>query len=171
MVHIMPLKVALAIIVVVLAASPLACASDPDKLQDFCVAVKDSEASGRDDFGPYGVSTPHFHPLATEVVTVLEGTVYVGFIDSRNKLCAKMLLPGDIFVLPKGLIHFLYNTGHRNAAVFAAFGSQNPASIHLPNDIFGSDPPILPEILSKAFLLDKNVISRIQSQIQSELSE
>ncbi|CAH9145415.1 unnamed protein product [Cuscuta epithymum] len=224
----MPLTVALAIVVVVLSASPLVRASDPDKLQDFCVAIKDSAASvfvngkickditkvsaddfylqarfniprnssnrlgyaptliateslaglntmgvsiGRDDFGPYGVSTPHFHPLATEVVTVLEGTVYVGFIDSRNKLYAKTLLPGDIFVFPKGLIHFLYNTGDRNAAVFAAFGGQNPESIHLPNDIFGSDPPILPEILSKAFLLDKNVIRRIQSQIRSELSE
>ncbi|CAH9145416.1 unnamed protein product [Cuscuta epithymum] len=226
--RILPLTIALAIVVVALAASPLARAYDPDKLQDFCVAIKDSDASvfvngkickdinhvnaddfylqarfniprntsnlfgyvrtpigagtlpglntmgisiGRVDLGPYGVNTPHIHPLATEVVTVLEGRIYIGFIDSRNRLYAKTLLPGDIIVLPKGLIHFLYNTEDRNAVVYAAFGSQNPEALHLPNAIFGSDPPIPLEILSKAFLLDKNEISRIQSQIRSELSK
>ncbi|CAH9078655.1 unnamed protein product [Cuscuta europaea] len=226
--RIMPVTIALAIVVVALVASPLACAYDPDKLQDFCVAIKDSDANvfvngkickniaevnaddfylqarfniprntsnlfgyvrtpigaehlpglntmgisiGRVDLGPYGVNTPHIHPLATEVVTVLEGRIYVGFIDSRNRLYAKTLLPGDIFVLPKGLVHFLYNTGERNAVVYAAFGSQNPEALHLPNTIFDSDPPVPLEILSKAFLLDKTVISRIRSQIRSGFSE
>ncbi|CAH9078656.1 unnamed protein product [Cuscuta europaea] len=220
----MPLIIALAVVSIGLATSPFTRASDPDKLQDFCVAIKDSDANvflngkickniaevnaddfylqdrfniprntsnrlayaptligvesipglntmgvsiGRADFGPYGLSTPHYHPLATEVLTVLEGTLYVGFIDSRNKLYAKTLLLGDIFVLPKGLIHFLYNTGESNASAYFAIGGQNPEAIVIPNASFGTHPPIPPQLLSKAFLLDTNVISRLQSQFGS----
>ena len=35
------------------------------------------------DFAPYGVNPPHTHPRATEVLVVLEGTLYVGFVTSN----------------------------------------------------------------------------------------
>ncbi|CAH9145418.1 unnamed protein product [Cuscuta epithymum] len=210
---------------IILVASPFACASNPDKLQDFCVAIKDSEANvfvngkicrnirevnaddfylqaqlniprntsnrlgykptpivvdnlpglntlgvaiGRVDLGPYGLSPPHFHPLGSEVFVVFEGTIYAGFIDSRNKLYAKTLRPGDIFVVPQGLIHFMYNTGGSNAVTFEAFGTENPYPINTLEKLFGSDPPILPQVLNKEFLLDNDVISRLISKFHSE---
>ncbi|EPS68345.1 hypothetical protein M569_06426, partial [Genlisea aurea] len=65
----------------------------------------------RFDFGPYGLVPPHTHPRATEALLVLEGYLYVGFVSSSNELYAKTVCPGDVFVFPQGLIHFLYNVG------------------------------------------------------------
>jgi quercetin dioxygenase-like cupin family protein len=62
----------------------------------------------RVDYAPLGLNPPHTHPRATEIFTVLEGTLYVGFVTSNpdNKLFSKVLNKGDVFVFPKGLIHF-----------------------------------------------------------------
>ncbi|KAJ4721151.1 Germin-like protein 1 [Melia azedarach] len=68
----------------------------------------------RIDYAPYGQNPPHIHPRATEILTVLEGTLYVGFVTSNqlnNTLIAKVLKKGDVFVFPVGLIHFQFNIG------------------------------------------------------------
>ncbi|XP_019161363.1 PREDICTED: germin-like protein subfamily 1 member 13 isoform X1 [Ipomoea nil] len=125
---------------------------------------------GRIDFAPNGLIPLHTHPRGSEVVFVLEGTVYVGFITSnplngeKNKLFAKILNPGDSFIFPMGLVHFLYNVGRTNALLFAAFNSQNPGFVSLANSAFGSAPPISEDVLTKAFRLDKTVINYLQSQ-------
>ncbi|XP_031127751.1 germin-like protein 12-1 [Ipomoea triloba] len=124
----------------------------------------------RIDFEPYGLNPPHTHPRATEVLTVLEGTLYVGFVLSnpapgmKNKLFTKVLKEGDVFVFPQGLIHFQFNIGHSKAIAFAGLSSQNPGVITIANAVFGSDPPISPNVLTKAFQVDKNVINYLQSQ-------
>nr|GLL38782.1 putative germin-like protein 2-1 [Ipomoea trifida] len=124
----------------------------------------------RIDFAPYGLNPPHTHPRATEVLTVLEGTLYVGFVLSnpapgmKNKLFTKTLYPGDVFVFPEGLIHFQFNIGHSNAIAFAGLSSQNPGVITIANAVFGSDPPINPDVLTKAFQVDNKVIEYLQSQ-------
>ncbi|KZV19438.1 hypothetical protein F511_08779 [Dorcoceras hygrometricum] len=117
----------------------LASASDPSPLQDFCVAVNDSQASVfvngkicknpnqvtaddfyfsglnkpgntanpvgsrvtpvnvnqipglntlgislvRVDYAPYGLNPPHTHPRGTEILVVVKGTLYVGFVTSN----------------------------------------------------------------------------------------
>ncbi|XP_007030282.2 PREDICTED: germin-like protein subfamily 1 member 13 [Theobroma cacao] len=121
----------------------------------------------RVDFAPYGgLNPPHTHPRATEILVVLEGTLYVGFVTSNpdNRLITKVLYPGDVFVFPVGLIHFQLNIGKTNAVAFAAFGSQNPGVITIAKAVFGSNPPINPDVLTKAFQLDKNVVKYLQSQ-------
>ncbi|WKA02855.1 hypothetical protein VitviT2T_021007 [Vitis vinifera] len=62
----------------------------------------------RIDYEPYGQNPPHTHPRATEIITVLKGTLYVGFVTSytENHLISKVLNKGDVFVFPIGLIHF-----------------------------------------------------------------
>ncbi|XP_057982344.1 germin-like protein subfamily 1 member 16 [Malania oleifera] len=49
------------------------------------------------DFAPYDLNPPHMHPRATELLTILEGTLYVGFIMSNpsNSLVTKILCAGD----------------------------------------------------------------------------
>ncbi|RVX18745.1 Germin-like protein subfamily 1 member 7 [Vitis vinifera] len=37
----------------------------------------------RIDYAPYGQNPPHTHPRATEILTVLEGTLLVGFVTSN----------------------------------------------------------------------------------------
>ena len=48
----------------------------------------------RVDYAPYGQNPPHTHPRATEILVVLEGTLYVGFVTSNpeNRLFTKVLL-------------------------------------------------------------------------------
>ncbi|XP_055816440.1 germin-like protein subfamily 1 member 13 [Solanum dulcamara] len=124
----------------------------------------------RIDYAPYGLNPPHTHPRGTEILLVLEGTLYVGFVLSnpgpnmKNKLFTKILHPGDVFVFPIGLIHFQFNVGKTQAVAFAGLSSQNPGVITIANAVFGSDPPINDDVLAKAFQVDKKVVDYLQSQ-------
>uniref|UniRef100_A0A2N9G0B8 Germin-like protein n=1 Tax=Fagus sylvatica TaxID=28930 RepID=A0A2N9G0B8_FAGSY len=201
-------------------ALSLASASDPDPVQDFCVALDDPKSAvfvngkfckdpklakaedfffkGLDipgntdnrvgsnvttvnvdqipglntlgisvvriDYAPYGQNPPHTHPRATEILVVLEGTLYVGFVTSNpeNRFFSKVLNKGDVFVFPIGLIHFQFNVGKTNAVAFAALSSQNPGVITIADAVFGSNPPINPDVLAKAFALDQKVVENLQ---------
>ncbi|KAK9691758.1 hypothetical protein RND81_09G217600 [Saponaria officinalis] len=121
------------------------------------------------DFAPYGLIAPHTHPRASEVFTVLEGTIYVGFVTSNqanggNKLFAKVLNKGDVFVFPQGLVHFQLNVGKTPAIGFSGLSSQNPGVITIGNAVFGPQPPISVDVLTKAFQLDANVVKYLQSK-------
>ncbi|CDP14600.1 unnamed protein product [Coffea canephora] len=124
----------------------------------------------RVDFEPDGVVPPHTHPRATEAIVVLEGTIYAGFVTSnptdntKNKLFAKILKPGDVFVFPIGLVHFQRNVGKTKGMAIVAFNSQNPGVITIGNAVFGSEPHIAPEVLTKSFQVDKKVIEYLESK-------
>ena len=120
----------------------------------------------RIDFAPYGLNPPHTHPRGTEVLVVMEGTLLVGFVSSNptNKLFTKVLNKGDVFVFPIGLIHFQFNIGETNAVSFSGLSSQNPGLITIASAVFGSDPPINPDVLIKAFQLDKSVVDYLEKQ-------
>ncbi|KAK3437067.1 hypothetical protein EUGRSUZ_C01767, partial [Eucalyptus grandis] len=184
-------------------ASSHAFGSDPSPLQDFCVAINDSNsavlvngkfykdpklavaddfsftkfrypgstsnllgskvttafvdqlpglntlgiAMARLDFAPYGLNPPHIHPRGTEMLVVMEGTLYV-----------------DVFVFPQGLIHFQLNIGQANALAFAFLSSQNPGLITIANSVFGSKPLINVDVLTKAFQVDNKLINYLQAQ-------
>ncbi|XP_027349127.1 germin-like protein subfamily 1 member 7 isoform X2 [Abrus precatorius] len=201
-------------------ASSLVFAYDPSPLQDFCVAINETDgvfvngkfckdpklvkaedffkhvdpgnannplgsqvtpvfvdqlpglntlgvSLARIDFAPKGLNPPHIHPRGTEILLVLEGTLFVGFVASNqnnNRLFTKVLNKGDVFVFPIGLIHFQLNVGYGNAVAIAALSSQNPGLIIVANALFKSNPPISPEVLTKAFQVDKNTIAYLQKQ-------
>ncbi|XP_022747205.1 germin-like protein subfamily 1 member 7 [Durio zibethinus] len=119
----------------------------------------------RVDYAPHGLNPPHTHPRATEILTVVEGTLYVGFVTSNpdNRFITKVLYPGDVFVFPIGLIHFQFNIGNTNAVAFSSLSSQNPGIITIGKAVFGSKPAINPDVLVKAFQLDKNIVNQLQS--------
>ena len=80
----------------------------------------------RIDFEPYDINPPHTHPRATEILTVLEGKLGVGFVTSNadgNRLIYRVLKKGDVFVFPIGLIHFQINIGHSKVVAIAALSS------------------------------------------------
>ncbi|XP_059428285.1 germin-like protein subfamily 1 member 11 [Corylus avellana] len=120
----------------------------------------------RIDFAPYGLNPPHIHPRGTEILVVLEGSLLVGFVTSNpdNRFFSKVLNAGDVFVFPIGLIHFQFNVGKTNAVAFAGLSSQNPGLITIANAVFGSNPPINPDVLAKAFQLDRNVVNYLQKK-------
>lgn len=121
----------------------------------------------RIDFAHGGLNPPHTHPRGTEILIVIEGTLLVGFVGSNqnnNTLFTKVLNKGDVFVFPIGLIHFQLNVGYGNALAIAGLSSQNPGVITIANAVFGSKPPISPEVLAKAFQVDNNIIAYLQKQ-------
>ncbi|KAL4193155.1 hypothetical protein AMTRI_Chr06g175520 [Amborella trichopoda] len=107
------------------------------------------------DFAPGGQNPPHTHPRGTEILTVLEGTLYVGFVTSNpeNHLICKTLKKGDVFVFPEGLIHFQQNVGYGNSVAIAGLSSQNPGVITIANAVFGANPPISDDA---SFWMDNN---------------
>ena len=128
----------------------------------------------RIDYAPNGgQNPPHTHPRGTEILVVLEGTLYVGFVSSNqdnNRLFTKILNKGDVFVFPIGQIHFQVNIGHTPAVAFAGLSSQNAGVITIANTVFGSDPSIYPDVLAKAFKLNKNIVIDLQKKFLVERS-
>ncbi|XP_071719639.1 putative germin-like protein 2-1 [Rutidosis leptorrhynchoides] len=120
----------------------------------------------RIDFAPWGINPPHTHPRATEILTVIEGSLQVGFVTSNpeNRLITTVLQKGDVFVFPEGLIHFQKNVGNGYALAIAGLSSQNPGVITIANALFGSNPDISADILAKAFQVDVNTVYQIQSK-------
>ncbi|XP_052202780.1 putative germin-like protein 2-1 [Diospyros lotus] len=119
----------------------------------------------RIDYARWGVIPPHAHPRATEILTVLEGTVEAGFVTSNpdNRLVSKVLKKGDVFVFPVGLIHFQRNVGYGSAVAVASLSSQNPGLVTASGAVFGSKPAVPADILSKSFQLDKSVVEYLQT--------
>ncbi|KAM3701059.1 hypothetical protein ACB098_05G143700 [Castanea mollissima] len=120
----------------------------------------------RIDYAPGGINPPQTHPHATKILTVLEGSLEVGFVTSnpQNRLITKVLQKGDVFVFAIGLVHYQRNVGNESAIVIAALSSQNPGVITIANAVFGSKPQIPNEILVKALQVDNDVVNYIRSK-------
>ncbi|XP_021908733.1 germin-like protein subfamily 3 member 2 [Carica papaya] len=103
----------------------------------------------RADLKSGAINPPHFHPRATEIAYVVKGSVYSGFVDSGNRLFARVIEEGEVMVFPKGLVHFQMNVGDESATIFCSLNSQNPGLQKIPSAIFGSG--INEELLEKAF--------------------
>ncbi|KAK8966047.1 putative germin-like protein 2-1 [Platanthera guangdongensis] len=123
-------------------------------------------AGARIDYAAGGLIPPHTHPRASELLFVIKGTLYVGFVTSNpdNKLFTKVLYEGDAFVFPQGLIHFQFNNGETDAVALVSFGSQNPGLVVIGNSVFGAKPPISPYVLEKAFQLDQKTVELLQAK-------
>lgn len=117
------------------------------------------------DYAPKGVVPPHTHPRASEIITVLEGTLQVGFVTSNpeNGLSSKILKEGDAFVFLQGLVHFAHNVGTESATSVSALSSENPGVVLVANSVFGSTPSITNDLLARAFQTDKAVIDHLQA--------
>ncbi|KAF3621179.1 putative germin-like protein subfamily 1 member 7-like [Capsicum annuum] len=124
----------------------------------------------RFDLELQSISPLHMHPRASALITVLEGTLYAGFLASdptnffRSRLFSEILNPGYVFVFPQGLIHFQYNVGQKKATFLTFLNSQNPGLVMIPKSIFASEPPVPDGILAKGFQLNKTQIAELQNK-------
>ncbi|KAK9279708.1 hypothetical protein L1049_013388 [Liquidambar formosana] len=113
------------------------------------------------------VNPPHTHPRSAELLFVVEGSLEVGFIDTTNKLYTQTLQLGDMFVFPKGLVHFQYNGDSKNPAMaISAFGSANAGTVSVPANVFATG--IDDGILAKAFKTDVATIQKIKTGLASK---
>ncbi|KAJ0257352.1 Germin-like protein subfamily T member 1 [Hirschfeldia incana] len=116
------------------------------------------------ELAPGGVNPPHSHPRATEVGVVIEGSVFVGFLTTNNTLFSKVINAGEMFVVPRGLVHFQWNSGKGKARLITAFNSQLSGVVVMPNTLFGSVPEIPNAVLTKAFRTDDATVNKIKSK-------
>ncbi|KAJ0253164.1 germin-like protein subfamily 2 member 5 [Hirschfeldia incana] len=118
----------------------------------------------RIDYAPNGLNPPHVHPRASEVIFVLEGQLYVGFVTTAGKLVAKYINKGEVFVFPKGLLHFQKNIAKSApASVLAAFDSQLPGTQSLVASLFGALPD---NILVETFKIKPKQVKTIKARYQ-----
>ncbi|XP_065858851.1 germin-like protein 9-3 [Euphorbia lathyris] len=111
-------------------------------------------------YPPSGINPPHVHPRSAELLMVLQGVLEVGFVDTTNKLFTQTLQAPDMFIFPKGLVHFQVNTRSDSPAfALGMFGSANAGASSLPVSVFGSG--IAPAILAEAFKTDVQTISKL----------
>jgi quercetin dioxygenase-like cupin family protein len=114
----------------------------------------------RFDVAPYALIPPHTHPRASEAFYVQEGSFYVGFVDTSNKLFAAHLHKGDVFLFPRGLVHFELCTSKSASIAIATLNSQNPGVQSIASSLFGSG--ISDGILAKSFATNKATVDKIQ---------
>ncbi|KAG6556450.1 hypothetical protein Mapa_002393 [Marchantia paleacea] len=119
------------------------------------------------DLNPGGVIIPHTHNLATEILYVLEGEIYTGFVansdnpDYPNKLYAKVVKKGEAFIFPRGLLHFQLNNGTVPAATINVLNGQNPGIQLMSISLFGSG--IDSKVLEKSFFMQPELVANVSA--------
>lgn len=118
----------------------------------------------RIDYAPGGINPPHLHPRATEIIYVLQGQLDVGFITTANVLTAKRIVQGEVFVFPRGLVHFQKNNGRLPAAVIAGFNSQLAGTQSIATALFAASPGIPDDVLAQTFQIGTVQVQQIKSK-------
>ncbi|KAF9671800.1 hypothetical protein SADUNF_Sadunf12G0086300 [Salix dunnii] len=114
----------------------------------------------RTDLEVDGLTVPHSHPRASEMLFVSTGLVIAGFFDTQKKMFPKSLKTGEVFVVPQGLLHFIINDGDEAAVIFSVLNSQNPGVAKIVDAEFESDKEMIDTLARK-----------IKSAAASELEE
>ncbi|XP_024014577.1 germin-like protein subfamily 1 member 11 isoform X3 [Eutrema salsugineum] len=175
----------LAILSLLALTLPLAIASDPSPLQDFCVGVntpadgvfvngkfcKDPKLVSADDFFLAGLQNARAvaNAVGSNVTAVnvnnLPGLNTLGISLVRIDYGVNGQNPPHTHPrATEGLIHFQANVGRSPAVAFAALSSQNPGVVTIANTVFGSNPAIDPNVLARAFQLDPKLIMDLQAK-------
>ncbi|KAK4283979.1 hypothetical protein QN277_000874 [Acacia crassicarpa] len=105
------------------------------------------------------INPPHTHPRASELLFLLHGSLQVGFVDTKRGLYTQTVEAGDMFIFPKGLIHYQYNPHVAHATAISAFPSANAGTVSLPISLFGTG--IDEVVLAKAFNIDVSTVKKI----------
>lgn len=109
-------------------------------------------SAARTDLEIDGLVMPHSHPRASEIIFVNSGIVVAGFLDSKNNLFQKVLRKGDVFIFPKGLLHYCLNSGFESATIFSVLNSQNPGFVSISGAVFATNDTELKSRLRKRLL-------------------
>ncbi|AES67087.1 putative germin, rmlC-like cupin domain-containing protein [Medicago truncatula] len=117
-------------------------------------------------YPPGTINPPHTHPRSAELLFLVKGSLNVGFVDTTNKLYTQTLQPGDMFVFPKGLVHFQFNSNTtKSALAFSAFGSANAGTISIASTLFNST--IDDNVLALAFKTDVATVQTLKKGFSS----
>ncbi|KAL1549671.1 germin-like protein 9-3 [Salvia divinorum] len=113
-------------------------------------------------YPPGSVNPLHTHPRGSELLFLVLGSLEVGFVNTTNYLFNQTLQAGDMFVFPKGLMHYQYNADANSPAIaLSAFGSAAAGTVSIPTAVFntGIDDPIL----AASFNTDDDTIDKLKA--------
>ncbi|KAL6601527.1 hypothetical protein ACP70R_044747 [Stipagrostis hirtigluma subsp. patula] len=114
-------------------------------------------------YPPGSVNPTHTHPRASELLLVVDGALSVGFVDTANKVYTHDLAAGDMFVFPKGTVHWQCNKGSVPAKALSAFGSAAAGLVSLPVTVFGTG--IDDAVLAKSFKTDVPTVQKLKAAL------
>uniref|UniRef100_A0ACD5YBS0 Uncharacterized protein n=1 Tax=Avena sativa TaxID=4498 RepID=A0ACD5YBS0_AVESA len=114
-------------------------------------------------FPSESVNPPHTHPRAAELLLVLNGALSVGFVDTTGKLYTQDLEEGDMFVFPKGLVHYQSNPGQSPTVALSAFGSSAAGTVSVPVTVFGTG--VDDGVLAKSFKTDEPTVQKLKAAL------
>ncbi|GJN25445.1 hypothetical protein PR202_gb13272 [Eleusine coracana subsp. coracana] len=103
----------------------------------------------RTDVAPGGAVLPHYHPRASEIMFVHGSNVVVGFFDTKGRQFQKTLGEGDVFIFPRGLVHYIMNYGFGLATTFSVLNSQNPGVVGITHGMFAPDSDVVEGLMSR----------------------
>ncbi|GLJ48653.1 hypothetical protein SUGI_1026470 [Cryptomeria japonica] len=113
-----------------------------------------------------GLNPPHTHPRASELLFLVDGSLLVGVVDTTGKLFTQTLISGDLFVFPKGLLHYQLNKDADNEALaISAFGSANAGTVSVPSTLFTTGIP--DDVLAKSFKTNTQTIELLKAGLKS----
>ncbi|KAG9458991.1 hypothetical protein H6P81_003499 [Aristolochia fimbriata] len=113
-------------------------------------------------FPPNSINPPHTHPRSGELLLLISGALDVGFVDTAGKLFTQTLQAGDMFVFPKGLVHYQVNCDAVNPAwALSAFGSASAGTVSVPSTLFATG--IDDNVLAMSFKTDVATIQKIKA--------
>ena len=99
------------------------------------------------------------------MIFVLEGQLDVGFITTANVFISKTVKKGEIFVFPRGLVHFQKNNEKVSASVISAFSSQLPGTQSIPTTLFAATPEVPDNVLAQTFQIGTKDVEKIKSKL------
>ncbi|OWM77307.1 auxin-binding protein ABP20-like [Punica granatum] len=115
----------------------------------------------RFDLDVGGAFPMHSHPGASELVLVMEGTINAGFISSANDVYSKKLTKGDVIIIPRGLMHYVVNSGKGHATGILSFSSPTPGFQTTSRALFGNNLPT--EVVQATTYIDQDQIKKLKA--------
>lgn len=97
-------------------------------------------------------------------LSLVNGILEVGFVDTKSMLYKQILKEGDMFVFPKGLVHYQYNRNRNDSATaISAYGSARAETVSVPESVFTTGIDV--EMLANAFKTDIDTVKKIKEGI------
>ncbi|CAO2188490.1 unnamed protein product [Urochloa humidicola] len=108
-----------------------------------------------------GVVPLHSHPEGSEIILVTEGSLVAGFISAETNVAyTKRVNKYEMFLFPRGLLHFQINDGDTTAVAFNAYSSAHPSLQILDYVLFGNDLPV--EVVNNVTFISKEEIIKLK---------
>jgi len=127
---------------------------------------------------PCGINTPHVHPRATEMLTLVEGEkMEFGFVlenalvgPKQNPEVAGYLNAFEATVFPQGSIHYQFNNNCKPATFVAALNSEDPGTSQIAQNFFALNSEVVDATLGFPGQINSKNIDEFGASLPANLA-